>query len=47
MGIPVDADVRLWTTLGVQREIHAQLTVDLTPRVTSFSPRNVCCFTNR
>jgi len=31
MGIPVDADVRLRTTLGAQREIHAQLSVDITP----------------
>jgi 2-amino-4-hydroxy-6-hydroxymethyldihydropteridine diphosphokinase len=31
MGIPVDADVRLWTTLGAQREIRAQLSVDVTP----------------
>jgi hypothetical protein len=31
MGIPLDANVRLWTTLGAQREIHAQLSLAVTP----------------
>ncbi len=31
MGMPVDADVRLRTTLGDQRQIHARLSVVITP----------------
>ena len=31
MGIPVDTDVRLWTTLGAKREIRAQLSVAMVP----------------
>ncbi len=31
MGIPIDTDVRLWTTLGAKREIRAQLSVAMTP----------------
>ncbi len=31
VGIPIDTDVRLWTTLGAQRETRVQLSVALTP----------------
>ncbi len=31
MGIAVDADVRLWTTLGAEREVHAQLSLAVSP----------------
>lgn len=30
MGIPVDADVRLWTTLGAEREVHAKFSFAVT-----------------